>query len=334
MGTIEPVTNDADERLPGINDIPNDAVIDRSTTWVLVVGVIFVAAAIVFLMSVTVVSFFKESLPADARPLIIFIFSACMSMGSGFIGGYAVAEGKLPMLNDKSPLTFGVGGGVAVLIILLGVCSLIYPSKVIQNKDQNQLTTSEQQVNSLRRDIAALRGSFETLGEGNSSALDRVSIDAPRLGDKITGLDSNKMKLGYQIDQYQYGAYAYMMAADAASRKKGFTTKRNEYIDKGMELANKALSQVEKARINYSNDINMKYTAKLIDEIESNNDKERIKYIKVMLMANDALTRGKYSREDVVDALNSIDKTILSQQLEVFPEKDAWISQVINNGGN
>lgn len=114
----------ADAEPPDTNSPPTQA---NSPTWVKVVGVCFLGLAVLFFMALIIASLFDLTVPGGSRFLVCIVLALCAGIGSGFLGGSATASGQIStpkLLRD--PISFGVTGGIAVLIIVLALCHMLY----------------------------------------------------------------------------------------------------------------------------------------------------------------------------------------------------------------
>ncbi len=100
--------------------------------WVQVVGVVSLAVATLFFMGLVIAGIGGHPVPCDTKIYARIVLAILLAVGSGFLGGWAKAEGKIPSLGalvglvpkngdpgSGSPITFGIGGGGAVFIIVL-----------------------------------------------------------------------------------------------------------------------------------------------------------------------------------------------------------------------
>jgi hypothetical protein len=78
-------------------------------------------------MGLVLVSLVGFTVPDNSRFLICIVLALTASIGSGFLGGSAVASGQIsvPRLLN-TPVKFGVTGGIAVFIITLILCHVLY----------------------------------------------------------------------------------------------------------------------------------------------------------------------------------------------------------------
>lgn len=103
----------------------------------LIVGCVFGGLTMLFFMLLVILSAMNKSVPPDDRYLVIIILGLGCAFSASFIGGSAAAKGDIPigMARDK-PFSFSVGGGVAVLIIVLVLGWALYLPKNGYNGDQ------------------------------------------------------------------------------------------------------------------------------------------------------------------------------------------------------
>lgn len=67
-----------------------------------------------------------KPVPTTARILVDFVMATAFAAGFAFIGGSAYAEGKIPFFQGHEPIKFATGGGVAVFVVVLGMCVWAY----------------------------------------------------------------------------------------------------------------------------------------------------------------------------------------------------------------
>jgi hypothetical protein len=80
---------------------------------------------LLFFMSLVIASVFDKQVPVGSRFLVVVVVALGAGLSSSFLGGAAVASGKVPVFKN-SPLKFSVGGGIAVFIIVLAVGKYLY----------------------------------------------------------------------------------------------------------------------------------------------------------------------------------------------------------------
>ena len=115
-------------------------------SWVPRAGVVFGAITILFLMSLVLLAVFGYEIPCNSRFLITLLISFSGALTAGFVGGTAAAKGSIPLLDAKKYVVeFSVGGGIAVLVILLLVTPYVYRSDPCDPK----VTTCEEEIENL-----------------------------------------------------------------------------------------------------------------------------------------------------------------------------------------
>lgn len=99
------------------NALPDNVVPIPPTapTWILIVGASTAVITIVFVMYL-VLSERKHT--KDTRGLVAIVVALTAALAFAFLGGYAKAEGKIPISESLTPIEFGVGGGIAVFVIV------------------------------------------------------------------------------------------------------------------------------------------------------------------------------------------------------------------------
>lgn len=99
-----------------------------SATWVLVTGAIFGGLTLLFVMALVLLGIFRYEVPCTSANLVIIVVSLGAALATAFLGGNASARGALPIpgLQDQ-PLVVSVGGGVAVLAIMLTLLVTVFP---------------------------------------------------------------------------------------------------------------------------------------------------------------------------------------------------------------
>jgi hypothetical protein len=96
-------------------------------SWFSIAGVVFGAIALLFLMSLLVLSLFNREIPTASRFILVAFLALSIGLSSTFLGGTAVARGtmSLPLIKE-SPMSFAVTGGIAAFIIILVLGYFLY----------------------------------------------------------------------------------------------------------------------------------------------------------------------------------------------------------------
>ena len=106
---IEKISTDQMKGISSLKGLPD---------WFPKAGFICGFFTLIFFMGMVIASVFDFSIPKTERYLVITVLSLGLALSSSFLGGYALAQGKLPLPFAKdSPIKFSVAGGFAVFVI-------------------------------------------------------------------------------------------------------------------------------------------------------------------------------------------------------------------------
>jgi hypothetical protein len=82
---------------------------------------------LLFFMGLVIAGLFGYPIPPDSKFVVVVVLALGSALATSFLGGWAVAEGRIPIpLVQAHPLQVSVGGGVAVLVIVLLLGYWIY----------------------------------------------------------------------------------------------------------------------------------------------------------------------------------------------------------------
>lgn len=101
--------------------------IDRTVTWVRIVGAISGLATLAALGFFTYLSFYDAQAACNGFISLALFFAFGSALAASFIGGAAALEGQLGEGAQQNPFVFSAGGGVAVLFIAILVLWFIQP---------------------------------------------------------------------------------------------------------------------------------------------------------------------------------------------------------------
>ena len=88
--------------------------------WFSFAGVAFGALTLLFFMGIVIASLFAYEVPASSRFSVVVVLALGSALATSFLGGWAVAEGRIPIpIIQAHPVQFSAGGGIAVLFILV-----------------------------------------------------------------------------------------------------------------------------------------------------------------------------------------------------------------------
>lgn len=94
-----------------------------------IAGLTLGTLTLLFFMTISGLSLFDRTIPCESRFLVVVVLALGSAMSTGFIGGTAAAKGQIRLPGQVGkPLQFAVGGGIAVLIIVLVVGWKLYAS--------------------------------------------------------------------------------------------------------------------------------------------------------------------------------------------------------------
>jgi hypothetical protein len=64
-------------------------------------------------------SVFGHEIPSGSRFLVVAVLALGCALSATFLGGEAVASGKVPFFGNAHPLAISATGGIALLVIIL-----------------------------------------------------------------------------------------------------------------------------------------------------------------------------------------------------------------------
>ncbi|MGE0864104.1 MAG: hypothetical protein AB7P34_09400 [Vicinamibacterales bacterium] len=100
----------------------------KSPSWHLVVSVGALLVTLLFLMGLVGLSIVGYQVPAGSRFLLVLVLAISAGIGAGGLGGYAAAEGHIPVPGlNQHPLAVRLGGGIAVMFLMLLLRDQIVP---------------------------------------------------------------------------------------------------------------------------------------------------------------------------------------------------------------
>lgn len=164
------------------NGLPDNTfpVPPTAPTWVLIVGASLIVITIFFAMYL-VLSGRKHT--KATRGLIAIIVALTTASAFAFIGGYAKAEGKIPISQSVTPIEFGVGGGIAVFVIVYGLLSFTWVRESKPSNDDDGIAMNLLPTTTLRSAIeaAAEAGEKTVIYSPDSEKFDKLMVREGRL---------------------------------------------------------------------------------------------------------------------------------------------------------
>ena len=95
-------------------------------SWFPKAGFASAALAFFFIVALVIVETMGKQVPSTARVLVDFAIVIAIACAFAFIGGTAKAEGKILFFKNYELIQFATGGGIAVFVIVLGLCVWVY----------------------------------------------------------------------------------------------------------------------------------------------------------------------------------------------------------------
>jgi hypothetical protein len=92
----------------------------RTPLWVKVSGLFFGGCTFFFLMALIICGLAGVSIQQDTKPILVLFFAFGCALSTAFLGGFAIAEGKIKVpVVENNTIKFSAGGGIAVLVVVL-----------------------------------------------------------------------------------------------------------------------------------------------------------------------------------------------------------------------
>ena len=92
---------------------------NKVPAWFQRAGFAMGACTLCFLMVLVVASVLGHQIPNGSKFLVVAAFALGCALSTTFLGGEAVASGKIPFFGKANPLLISTTGGIAVLVIIL-----------------------------------------------------------------------------------------------------------------------------------------------------------------------------------------------------------------------
>lgn len=87
--------------------------------WFQTAGFVSGAVTLLFFMLLVVAGILGHEVPSGSKFLVVVVLALGCALAATFLGGEAVATGKIPFFGGAHPLAISTTGGVAVLVIVL-----------------------------------------------------------------------------------------------------------------------------------------------------------------------------------------------------------------------
>lgn len=113
-------------------------------------------------MALVLIETLIQPIPPDAQAPVVFVLALGSALSCSFIGGSAAASGHISIPFAKShPIGFSVGGGIAVLVVVMVVGAGVFRAS---GRQQSRLITGTDTIFDAREDYARSSFSFSTPG--------------------------------------------------------------------------------------------------------------------------------------------------------------------------
>jgi hypothetical protein len=189
----------------------SDGRVDRGAgapRWWLPASAGVLVLTLLFFMGLVLLAISGREIPPNSRFLVIFILAIAAGLGAAGLGGYASLEGKLPLWADKSPVAVSVGGGIAVMILMLFLGDRVLPSASPSQKTDLRLDSvkgtvlgdaSRIQIDAQFRRMALSADRRLSLLLGKTETCDpftfRALVDSPAQGNMVVFLNRAKSEV-------------------------------------------------------------------------------------------------------------------------------------------
>jgi hypothetical protein len=109
-------------------------------SWLQKAGFVCGGCTLLFFMGIVLAGIVGYHLGPQEKLPAVLVFSLGIALSFSFLGGSAVANGKMPFFRE-SPVEFSVTGGVAVFVICFLIGVWAYP-KIQSEEGGNQVINS------------------------------------------------------------------------------------------------------------------------------------------------------------------------------------------------
>ena len=176
--------------------------------------------------------------PANPFPLIV-VFALGSALAAGFLGGYAAAEGMIPIFGiQKRPVAFAAGGGVAVLVIAFLLGAWFF---TLEQPRPGATASVRDQVLDLRNKVNETQSRFEQRLVFPVYQR-KVYYEAADHGYALRRFDNGELDIGTRVTKNLFAGKAFYMAAAVALEMSVETQ------DKAKEYARLAVEHEEAAQ--------------------------------------------------------------------------------------
>jgi hypothetical protein len=298
--------------------------------WVPVCGLLIGLLTLLFFMYLVL----KEGpVPCDRHVPVIIVLALGAAMAYAFIGGWATAEGKLPVApHFSNVITVSAGGGIAVLLalIILGVKLYPCPPPPVPPPGHQcpPKTDADQLVDTYASDIGTLRGTAEAR---NPDWQSRVREEGLMLAKSIGEIDEERLTVARKVARREYKAWALLMVASTyvGSGRGEDGRNRLDYAAEALQDLDQALTMMHLITLDHQR--GDECAAKVYRWMTGHSaDLQRTHYLKAVALAVTAQAGGGHTKDDVQRELKELDK-LDPEYLKRYPAETnpdlAWATQ-------
>jgi hypothetical protein len=132
-------------------------------------GPVFGAATLIFFMGIVVAAIAGHEVPHDSRMLVVTVFALGVGLSASFIGGTAIARGRLPIpMLERHPLVFSTSGGIGAVVLMFVLGYVFYargePTPVGLRLESFHLESLAPEAKGLAVDTDTLRLTWNSQG--------------------------------------------------------------------------------------------------------------------------------------------------------------------------
>lgn len=267
--------------------------IPRIKTPIQLAGLALAIAAVIAIRSV-VPGATKAQISAGAIGVVFLVF-----------GQVFAALGSFPQ-KDRVKLVVSLFSIFCAFVIALVVVTSILVAKTMESVDTD--SPDESHVVDLKQQIMDLRGTWESASDFGSPALSKVNERAPELAKEMLMISDSNLDQVHQILKYEYGGYAFVMAADTErdlSKKSVFSNSALDYLDHTQKL----IQAIE------SDAISNNESREISDWIIEDQEESRVNYLRAIASCTKAKAHNNTNHSGVLEIL----KTIPTSFLQAYP---------------
>lgn len=205
------------------------------------------------------------------------------------IGGLFLLFGQVVAALDRIPKQQRAKLVVTAFLIFCFFAIVLIFATTIFIAQADPFTTEEHRVIDLKKQIARLIDTYQTIPTLGQASIVKVNEQAPKLGEKMLLISDSNLDRSRQILKYEYALYAYMMASSTDSS----VSYKIQFATKALESSVKAKALLEDGKqLSATNkDANIT-TDWMIDDDED----ARIDYLTAMAMC----IKGMAQHDNVV----------------------------------